>query len=241
MPGPDDDLERLFRLEYSPDAPAPAALDTWSTPRHSPADVATETAPAGATAAAQLARSRELHGGWRWTPEQKSLRALVKAQQRVGFQLDQLTHIGARVLHARRAPSSAQPVDHIVVGARGVFIIVDVLSTPIQPVAWHAAGHLSAAGISMRLFEESMVQLARDGIGATEHRLGERWRIPVELVLIVVDAPTCAPGTTQAGATVGQPAAVKQVVTGPFTPALFDATDIAVIADAVARVFPSAA
>ena len=242
MSGSDDDLERMFRLEYSPAEIAPAPVDTWSSPRHSPAEVATDSAPAGAAVAAQLARSRELRGGWRWTSEQKQLKATLRMQRQMGADLDQLTHIGARVLHARRAPDSAQPVDHIVVDARGVFVVADVLSTPDHPVSWHPSGHLATDGISMRLYEESLVGLARDGIGAAERLLGERWRVPVEPVIVVSGGTggTVAPGTARSGATVCSAAALKHVVHAPLTPALFDPTDVAVIADAVARIFPDA-
>ena len=243
--GGDDELEQWFRLESMADAPAvsapPAAVTTWSSPRHAPDDVAVDSAPAGAALAGELARSRALHGGWRWSPEQKRLKARLHAQRAIGAELQQLEHSGARVLHARRGPDSAQPLDHVVVNARGVFVVMDLLATAEGPISWHAAGHLAMSGASLRLLEESLVAAAQDGVGAAEQILGEQWRVPVEAIFCIAGPWSGPPATTLAHVGVESMATVRGAIGNPLTPSLFNAADTAIITNAVARSFPNAA
>lgn len=233
----EDPLEQAFALELGPNA---SDRGLWS-PHHHPDEVATETARAGAAVAADLARSRQLHGGWRWSAEQKRLRAQVKAQQQVGRELGQLEHSGARVLHARRAPYTAQPLDHIVIARNGIFVVVDLLSTSRQPVTWTSDHHLQAAGWGLDRFEQGVKDSNDAVVDATHDLLGTGWSIASTALIAVSGVwPSAALANTADLLGVGTAAAVRAAIAGPGMPVRFDATDVAVIANAVARACPNA-
>ena len=121
---------------------------------------------AGAAVADQLARSRQLYPGRRWSPEQKRLRTQLRGQRRAGRSFDQLRHVGAVVLHARRLPHSAQPVDHLIVTAGAAFAVLDVAGTRREPITWTSDGHLAQAGIDTDTLEASLAGRRRgDRVG----------------------------------------------------------------------------
>ncbi|HEU5268217.1 MAG TPA: hypothetical protein VFU35_16020 [Jatrophihabitans sp.] len=210
-----------------------------SSPRHHPDEVASDSAPAGAATADQLARSRQLYPCRRWSPEQKRLRTQLRGQQRAGRSFDQLRHVGAVVLHARRLPHSAQPVDHLIVTAGATFAVHDLAATRREPIAWTYDGHLVQAGVDTETLEASLADGVAVMASVTAEILGPGWRTWVVPIIAVTGAwphpPTCA----STGIVVGTPDALCRWMIQAFTPTL-DALDIATMANAASRACPNA-
>jgi hypothetical protein len=210
-----------------------------SSPRHRPDEVASDSAAAGAAVADQLARSRELYPCRRWSPEQKRLRTRMRSQRHAGRSFDQLRHVGAVVLHARRLPHSAQPVDHLIVTAGAIFAVHDVTATIREQTTWTYDGHLAQAGVDTEALEASLVAGVAVMASVTAEILGPGWRTWV-VPIIAVTGPWPHPSTcTSTGIVVGTPDALRRWMVRAFMPTL-DAFDIATMANAASRACPSA-
>jgi hypothetical protein len=210
-----------------------------ASPRHHPDEVAGESAPAGAAVADQLARSRQLYPGRRWSPEQKRLRTQLRAQQRAGRSFDQLRHVGAVVLHARRLPRSAQPVDHLIVTAGATFAVLDLAGTGREPITWTCDGHLAQVGMDTDTLEASVLAGVAVIASVTAEILGAGWRTWVVPVISVGGPWPHRPVCTSSGVAVGAPDGLRRWMVEGFTPAL-DALDVAMMANAASRACPSA-
>lgn len=108
--------------ETRPDAAMSAQFDMRS-PTHRPHLFPADEHTAGQSTAEALQRSQQLYPG-RLSPEQRELRDQVRAEQRVAKLLQRLARVGARVLHDRRLPHSAARLDHLVISASGVYLLL---------------------------------------------------------------------------------------------------------------------
>ena len=161
------------------------------------------------------------------------------AQQRAGRSFDQLRHAGAAVLHARRLPRSAQPVDHLIVTAGATFAVHDLAGSRREPITWTCDGHLTQAGVDTEALEAALVAGVAVIAAATADILGAGWRTWVVPVLAMAGPWSQAPMLTATGVMAGTPDGLRRWMIQAFIPTL-DALDVATMANGVSRSCPRA-
>ena len=143
------------------------------------------------------------------------------------------------VLHARRLPRSAQPVDHLIVTAGAIFAVLDLAGTRPEPISWTGDGHLAQASVDFEALEVALVAGVAVIAAATADILGPGWRTWVVPVLAVTGPWPQPSALTEPGIFTGTPDALRRWMIQGLT-ATLDALDIATMANAAARACPSA-
>jgi hypothetical protein len=89
------------------------------------------------------------------------------------------------VLHTRRFPTTAQPLEHLVVTAGATFVVLHKAAIHRGPVSWTNDGYLSQAGVGTEPLEHALA-IGAHAVGATTAELlGPGWITCVVPVIAV--------------------------------------------------------